>query len=205
VDLRIRYLGVWDTVGALGIPRLLPIALGDNRRYEFHDTALSRAVEFARHAVAIDEKRAAFKPTLWSNIDSFNAPGARPRVSQTWFPGDHGGVGGGGRALGLSNCALMWIIEGAEEAGLTFAREPGSVLSACLADIDPITTPLAAAKQGFSVLNMLGARWRSGLQDFADVHEAARLRWTANKRYRPLPLTQFADRIVTSVLDSRAA
>jgi hypothetical protein len=42
VDLRIRYLGVWDTVGALGIPRLLPISLGMNAQYEFHDTALSR-------------------------------------------------------------------------------------------------------------------------------------------------------------------
>ena len=69
----------------------MPVSIGLNARYEFHDTALSRSVEQARHAVAIDERRAPFAPTLWSNIDRFNTPGARPRVAQQWFPGDHGG------------------------------------------------------------------------------------------------------------------
>ena len=49
----IKFIGVWDTVGQLGIPRVLPVSVGLNRQYEFHDTALSRAVSFARHAVAI--------------------------------------------------------------------------------------------------------------------------------------------------------
>lgn len=197
VDLRIRYLGIWDTVGSLGIPHVLPFPVGLNRRYRFHDTDLSRSVEFARHAVAIDERRAAFAPTLWTNVDSFNWPGRTPRVLQSWFPGDHGGVGGG-PARGLSNCALMWVIEGAEQAGLGFAREPGSVLSACLADIDPIAAPLKSGK-GFSLLNLTGARWRRGPDDFDDVHETARLRWAANARYRPRLLKRFAGEIVDSV------
>lgn len=199
-DLRLRYLGLWDTVGALGIPRLLPISIGLNRSYEFHDTALSRSVQFARHAVAIDERRAAFTPTLWSNVDAFNTPGAPRRVEQMWFPGDHGGVGGG-LARGLSNCALMWVLEGAERAGLALEREPGSVISSCLAEIDPINTPIGGA----SALGPIATRWRTGLARFDDVHEAARLRWIANPRYRPAPLTPFANELQAALPQADAA
>jgi uncharacterized protein (DUF2235 family) len=199
-DLRIRYLGVWDTVGALGIPRVLPISIGLNKQYEFHDTALSRSVEYARHAVAIDERRAAFKPTLWSNVESFNTPGAPVRVAQAWFPGDHGGVGGG-PCRGLSNCALLWVLEGAEQAGLSLMREPGSVISSCLAEIDPIGAPIQVGKS-FSLLNMLGARWRGGLSQYGEVHETARLRWAGNAAYRPAPLAPFADEVVTSIREA---
>lgn len=202
VDLRIRYLGIWDTVGALGIPRVLPISIGLNERYHFHDTALSRSVEFARHAVAIDERRAAFAPTLWSNVDRFNTPGAPLRVAQTWFPGHHGAVGGGDASRSLSNCALMWVVEGAEQAGLAFAREPGSVLSGCLANIDPIGAPLTGAK-GFSILDALGSRWRRGLTQFSDIHEAACLRWVANQSYRPKLLAPFGEEILASIHSAR--
>jgi uncharacterized protein (DUF2235 family) len=199
-DLRIRYLGLWDTVGSLGIPRLLPVSIGLNKGYEFHDTALSRSVQFARHAVAIDERRAAFAPTLWSNVDAFNTPGSAPRVAQMWFPGDHGGVGGG-EARGLSNCALMWVLEGAERAGLALEREPGSVLSGCLAEIDPINAPIG----GLSRLGPIATRWRQGPGSFADVHETARLRWIGNSRYRPAPLAPFASEIEVSLRERTAA
>ena len=202
VDLSIRYLGVWDTVGSLGIPRLLPISIGLNAQYEFHDTALSRCVAHARHAVAIDERRAPFTPTLWNNVDAFNTPGTRPRVAQQWFPGDHGGVGGGG-ARGLSNCALMWVLEGAELTGLALAREPGSVVSGCLADIDPITP--AVDGKGFPLMRALTSRWRKGLNRFEDIHETARLRFAANALYRPPLLTPYADRILASVQERQAA
>lgn len=203
VDLRIRYLGIWDTVGALGIPRVLPIQIGLNKQYEFHDTALSRSVEFARHAVAIDERRAAFAPTLWSNVDRFNAPGAPPRVLQMWFPGDHGGVGGG-PCRGLSNCALMWVLEGAEQAGLALHRDPGSVISSCLAEIDPIGALLRSNNRP-SLMNVLGARWRRGLTRYEDIHETARLRWLANAQYRPAPLAPFSVQIESSLTQARAA
>ena len=203
-ELRIRYLGVWDTVGSLGIPRVLPVAVGVNRRYQFHDTSLSRAVEFARHAVAIDEKRAAFAPTLWSNLHKLNTPGAPPRALQHWFPGDHGGVGGGGNAQGLSNCALLWVLEAAEQAGLKLLREPGGVISGCLADIDPIEAPLEAVK-GFSITALMGSRWRKGLHHFDEVHETARLRWLANASYRPALLERFADNIEEAAHSERAA
>ncbi len=199
-DLRIAYLGLWDTVGALGIPRLLPFSIGLNKRYEFHDTALSRSVEFARHAVAIDERRAAFAPTLWSNVEAFNPAGAPQRVSQMWFPGDHGGVGGG-EARGLSNCALLWVLEGAERAGLAIERAPGSVVSACLAEIDPINAPIGGASR----LGPIATRWRKGPSRIEDVHEAARLRWIGNVSYRPVPLAPFVNGFAASLTDADAA
>lgn len=65
LPLKLRYLGVWDTVGALGLPNHFWIAGLFNKNSQFHDTALSSAVESARHAVAIDEYRRAYEPSLW--------------------------------------------------------------------------------------------------------------------------------------------
>ncbi len=115
----IYFLGVWDTVGALGIPNNLAILnLLDNiKRYAFHDTELGCNVIHARHAVAIDEKRASFSPTLWSNVQK------RKRVKQIWFPGVHSNVGGGYIDTGLSDIALKWMIYEAVEAGLNVRED----------------------------------------------------------------------------------
>ncbi|MEM8631047.1 MAG: DUF2235 domain-containing protein [Pseudomonadota bacterium] len=117
--LSISYLGIWDTVGALGVPGIGG-ALGKlvNSRYQFHDTVLSRSVRAGRHAVAIDEARVFFKPTLWKNLDKLNASGARGAYLQEWFPGDHSMVGGGGDDRGITDQALRWIAEGAVATGL---------------------------------------------------------------------------------------
>jgi uncharacterized protein (DUF2235 family) len=123
--LEISYLGVWDTVGALGLPGHYGfVAELANRKYSFHDTKLSSAVASARHAVAVDERRRTFQPALWDNLPTLN--GERPPLDdgpayrQLWFPGDHGSVGGGGDITGLSDAALVWIAEGAEAKGLEF-------------------------------------------------------------------------------------
>lgn len=117
----VRYVGVWDSVGALGIPQHLPGTwlFQRGKKYQFHDTELSSTVRAARHAVAIDENRLSFAPTTWSNLEALNATTASgDKYQQTWFPGDHGSVGGGGDIRGLSNDALAWIVEGAVVEGL---------------------------------------------------------------------------------------
>ncbi len=110
------FLGVWDTVGALGIPNELALLnLFDNpKRFSFHDTTLSPSVCNARHAVAMDEKRRQFTPTLWPK-DSDPA-----RVKQVWCPGVHCDVGGGYAQIGLSDGALKWMIDEAQGKGLNF-------------------------------------------------------------------------------------
>lgn len=121
--LTVRYLGVWDTVGALGVPRHLGIShFFGTGKYEFHDYALSSTVEAARHAVAADERKLSFLPTLWDNLEDLNGPDG-DKYKQLWFPGDHGSVGGGGDIRGLSNQAFLWIMEGAAEQGLALDRQ----------------------------------------------------------------------------------
>lgn len=114
----IHFLGVWDTVGALGIPDDMALLnLLDNLRdYDFHDTDLSPAIRTARHALALDEMRASFQATLWK-------PQAGQDAKQVWFPGVHADVGGGYLETGLSDAALMWMIQEAEQFELAFKAD----------------------------------------------------------------------------------
>ena len=100
----IKCVGVWDTVGALGIPG----HLGDlfTQFYQFHDTKLGPHVENAFHALAIDEHREDFVPTLWQRLP--DAP-AGQKLVQVWFAGAHSNVGGGYVEHGLSDVALAWM------------------------------------------------------------------------------------------------
>jgi uncharacterized protein (DUF2235 family) len=111
----VRFLGVFDTVGALGVPgfhRLTP---------RFHDVQLNRQVERARHALAIDETRLKFAPTFWEAPEEPpDAPTEDERVRQVWFEGAHSDVGGGYRATGLSDTSLLWMAREAHDAGLVF-------------------------------------------------------------------------------------
>lgn len=115
----IKFIGVWDTVGSLGIPndKILLNMFDNPSKYRFHDTKLSCNVEFARHAVAIDEMRGSFSPTLW---DVSNTADNNQRIKQVWFAGVHSDVGGGYKESGLSDCALTWMIEEATSTGLEF-------------------------------------------------------------------------------------
>ncbi|MEZ0243480.1 MAG: DUF2235 domain-containing protein [Sphingomonas sp.] len=143
----IRYLGIWDTVGALGVPKRLHLLSGwFNKGYRFHDEDASTLIESLRHAVSLDEKRATFDATRVNNVTDLNimwaaavkdkqvsdrdAPGYVPYVErpyqQRWFPGDHGAIGGGNPELGLSSAALLWIAEGAEQVGLALAEVSGA-------------------------------------------------------------------------------
>lgn len=113
---QVHFLGVWDTVGSLGIPDDVAfLNLLDNPgHYEFHDTDLNDDVLNARHALALDEMRQSFIPTLWTNIEG------RPHVKQVWFSGVHSDVGGGYSQTGLSDSALKWMMDEARELGLRF-------------------------------------------------------------------------------------
>lgn len=118
-DIGIHLIGVWDTVGALGIPDHLGLLnlLDDPSKYKFHDTMLSDKVAHGRHAIALDEMRGAFQATLWTKVK----PGRD--VKQVWFPGVHSDVGGGYRETGLSDGALKWMIEEATALELGFNEQ----------------------------------------------------------------------------------
>jgi uncharacterized protein (DUF2235 family) len=203
--LRVRYLGVWDTVGSLGVPDTLLIAPLLNRRYKFYDTSLTDMVAMARHAVAIDERRKSFSPTLWTNLSELNGKlgfsggESDAPYQQQWFPGVHGGVGGGGDIRGLSDAALDWVMSGARDAGLELDVSEGSVLFGLnpdyLAPLDNVT------QKGFSLLGFamghLPQTDRSpGPRNLAEVSATAKSRWLADpaqfpdhQPYRPKPLS----------------
>jgi hypothetical protein len=79
-----------------------------NREHQFHDTELCEMVERAFHAVAIDEKRGPFGPTLWQKRKG--EPLKQRVVEQVWFPGVHSNIGGSCPDAGLSDLALLWMI-----------------------------------------------------------------------------------------------
>jgi len=107
---KVKLIGVWDTVGALGIPQSWLNEHLNPFPHEFHSTSLGANVEHAVQAVSIDEKRKAFEPALWD---------PDPRVTQIFFAGVHSDVGGGyddDRKLG--DITLSWMAKHAAKHGL---------------------------------------------------------------------------------------
>ncbi|KAF2197581.1 hypothetical protein GQ43DRAFT_475313 [Delitschia confertaspora ATCC 74209] len=108
-EVEIQAIGVWDTVGALGIPTPkfiqqlgLPDFLND---YKFFDTSLDNHIKYAFHALALDEQRSPYGPAVWER-----KPGCHTVLKQTWFPGVHSNVGGSYDDTGLADITLAWMM-----------------------------------------------------------------------------------------------
>lgn len=115
---RISMVGVWDTVGSLGIPAA--IGAIDPIAYGFLDTGLHPSIQNAYQALAMDEKRAQFPPTLWKGPAA-----AGQTLEQVWFTGAHSDVGGGEPddlpgTTALSDITLGWMMSKANALGLQF-------------------------------------------------------------------------------------
>ncbi len=186
-DVQITFVGVWDTVGALGIPSRILKAITRNRRYKFHDTKLSGIIKHACHAVAINEKRVDFKPTLWEGPAK-----SGQTVDQVWFAGVHGDVGGGYPRKGLSDLTLAWMWERAAHA------EPGGRGLA----IDPAYRRAYVKPDGQAKLNRSwkGMYWVKGRHhreigkfwpEMEQIHPSVRKRYLRDRKYRPKQLKEF--------------
>lgn len=137
----LKCVGVWDTVGALGVPTTGPVGWYTRRRHGFHDMALSSWVQNAFHALAVDERRKPFAPTLWEVPDrDVHDPGRRQRVEQVWFCGVHSNVGGGYADARLSDLALRWMLDRAGECGLAFTPEASACAGDCLGALEDSMT-----------------------------------------------------------------
>ena len=125
-DVPIKFVGVWDTVGALGIP-MESFRDFDAPLYSFHDTKLSSIVQNAFHAIAVDEHRKPYAATLWGKQDSRDTARGQT-LEQVWFSGSHGDVGGGypGRHP-ISDLTLRWMQKKAAECGLAVVEIPVAV------------------------------------------------------------------------------
>lgn len=178
----IHFVGVWDTVGALGIPFSL-MGLFENHD-EFYDTKMGSNVSIARHALAIDEQREDFEPTIWT---------PRPGVDlkQVWFAGVHADIGGSyppdKSGLNASDIPLAWMIDQATTAGLTI--EPH--LRASLTD---------GSKAKLHQSRNHVYRFKSPLhrplviEDKPTlIHNSVRTRYLSDNQYRPSRLKKLID------------
>jgi len=108
---RIRLFAAWDTIATTA-----PIMGSITKKwwYSLFEAPLSKNVERAYQALAIDEHRKCFSPILWS------ASQEKQTVTQVWFAGTHSNIGGGYEDAGLSDLAFNWVVRRAECTGLFF-------------------------------------------------------------------------------------
>jgi uncharacterized protein (DUF2235 family) len=181
----VKFIGVWDTVGSLGIP-LGTLGRIFNRKHRFHDVSLSRTVENAYHALAIDEGRRPFAPTLWEQ----NPDAQKQTMSQVWFAGVHTSIGGGNADARQSDRALLWMMSKALHCGLEFNQ---TIIDTIANDLDgsipqSLVHKLCAAVP-FGLLTyvrLIDAGRASGNLRFAETVDAGVLRrrdW--DKLYKP--------------------
>jgi uncharacterized protein (DUF2235 family) len=182
----IKMVGVWDTVGALGIP-LRGLRAANREKYEFHDTELSGIVQWAFHALAIDEHRTPFEPTLW-----LNKPKPGQTVEQVWFPGVHSDIGGGYGQHELSDGALDWMMRCGERAGLAFDKG--------VTDTHPLTTdPAGTIHDSMTVVYRVEGVYERPIAPDTDatqsIHPSAIQRWDRVNTYRPKNLREYFKRV----------
>ncbi|MHC1560685.1 DUF2235 domain-containing protein [Actinomycetospora sp. C-140] len=177
----VAFLGVWDTVGALGVPKTFGLvsSLVGGERVQFHDLELTPDVRNARQALALDEMRGPYVPSVWRTPPE----GRHDSFAQVWFPGGHGDVGGGKPDTDLSDGALRWMID---ELDATIAPR-----WAPDAPARPEGRPCGALDDGVDgVWRLLSPRPRSAphVVDGADdvsASAAARRRCDLTPPYRP--------------------
>ena len=194
-DIDVRFMGVWDTVGALGIP-LRGLRWLTRRDHQFHDTELSGAVKEAYHALAIDEHRGSFEPAVWDY-----KPKPWQHIEQVWFAGAHSDVGGGYAEQQLSDIPLQWMMDKARGAGLAFDQEAIDAVP-----LDPsATAPLHDSMKGFYRVALAYDRviGRTKKSDDApqhddptqSLHPSVLERWDRDPSYRPKALMEYFKRI----------
>ena len=157
-DVKIRFIGVYDTVGALGVP-LAGLYKVNEPIVGFHDTTLGDNVEHAVQALAVDEKRGPYVPTLWTQPANAAALAGRS-VLQVWFPGVHSDIGGGYRDKGIGDITLDFMMRQAAACGLV---------------IDPAQpTPPVTLQSHPAQHESFNDRWRALCDDLKIVPQGVR-------------------------------
>jgi uncharacterized protein (DUF2235 family) len=179
----IDFIGVWDTVGAMGIPfRMLGFL---NEEHLFHDQEIGPTIKVARHALALDERRNDYKPTIWDDRPGMD-------LKQVWFSGVHSDIGGGygadtkGTHKGdrLGDIPFRWMLGEAVSFGLEVEGHLSSSLK---------PNPLARRHeeyQGF--FRVLGTHDRV-IPPGHFIHKSVKTRYGRKKSYRPRPLKRYLE------------
>jgi uncharacterized protein (DUF2235 family) len=210
--IHIKLVGVWDTVGDLGVPWLTFEGLHWSP-VRFMSTGLRRPIEHGFHALAIDEHRQAFLPTLWtvrhSSAPDPDPPPPRPieSVEQRWFVGAHANVGGGNESDILPQIPLRWIMKKASLHGLAFRDDVDLDGDEVMADVTnsyrefmygvyrlfstPYYRPIGAPPKP------VDGGTDSNVNETIDASVFAR--WNNNPNYRPQNLQDWASRFQVDI------
>ena len=165
-DCKPYFIGVWDTVASVGWVW---------RNY-FKDRKLNADVSYGYQALAIDEKRSHFEPSIW---DEKVIPQGQA-IEQVWFPGFHADVGGQKACRSISDIPLKWMAENAEAKGLKLLPSWSD---------DLIPDPAGEIKQSWKWFWCLILPRKRTIQESAKIHLSARERLSSPKcRYAPTNL-----------------
>jgi len=179
----VKFVGVWDTVGAMGIP-ISFLGLFDDKD-EFYDTKIGSNVRIARHAMAIDEHRRDFAPTIWELREKMD-------MKQVWFCGSHSDIGGsyGHDRDGtvLSDIALQWMIEEAVTAGLTIEGHLKEGIK-----LNPLAS-IHDSRRSFYRIKRNLYRDLDHKKGDVIIHPSVKARWEKDDKYRPANLKRYVDK-----------
>jgi uncharacterized protein (DUF2235 family) len=172
---RIDFIGVWDTVGTMGIP-VGPLRMIGQQKYRFHNTNLGDNVARAFQALAIDERRRFFAPAIWRREggleERLRGYGIAHQVlEQTWFVGAHSNVGGGYLDTGLSDQAFGWMARRAMHHGLA---------------LDTQYVAHTQERSRYLLVNSRTAKWRlipAKLRPLCQTDPSERIHYTAVQRF----------------------
>jgi hypothetical protein len=205
----IDFIGVWDTVGALGIPvgRLRGLS---RKSYYFHNTNPSTLYKHMYQALAVDENRKAYQACLWTlfQVRGEPEPTLKPdqAVEQRWFIGAHCNVGGGYRNDALAQIPLVWMLKKATDAGLRCKRE--LKLSGDEYQEEPVDSYARFLNGVYRIIKLGRRHFRRIGRDPVATKKVAGLshsvnesidasvfeRWRSVPNYRPKNLIEWADR-----------
>lgn len=179
-ETKVNFIGVWDTVGSLGIPFRMFGFL--NEKHLFHDRKIGPNINCARHALAIDEMRDDFYPTIWNKKTVMD-------LKQVWFCGVHSDIGGGYKPDSdkglLADIPLKWMIKEAVHKGLDFEDHITDGLT-----YKPTATKHKTHKGFYKVL---GKRKRRILKHTM-IHSSVKDRYDQVSSYRPDTLTGYINK-----------
>lgn len=178
----VKFAGVWDTVGAMGIP-ISFLGLFDDKD-EFYDTKIGSNVRIARHALAIDEHRTDFEPTIWIPRENLD-------IHQVWFAGAHCDIGGSYKpdndGTMLSDNALAWMIREARTAGLDIEDHlPEKIIENPLAK-------LHKSRRHFYRVKKVYERPIDHKKGEILIHKSVKIRWDNDQKYRPKNLARYLE------------
>lgn len=193
----VEFLGVWDTVPALGVVPLAWLSFVVDRipwwKFSFHDFTLHRSVKNAYQALSIDDDREWFWPTIWNQYSDED----RQKITQVWFSGSHTDVGGGFAEAGLSDITLVWMVQKALIHGLKLYLGSRKYWNFCIAP--DATDKMHPPRDGVGKVYKMGLRdnvWGAKAVDTFGppvIHESVLERARHDPNYRPWILKNYGN------------